>query len=274
MLTQHTKTKNKQLTIYIVLLVAVLAFMLALGRCGKGGNDGSKVNMTDTLRVAIEFSPMYYYTYDDTLGGYNYDLLRLISQNTGKPMKFTPVVTLSKAIDGLDNGTYDLLVAQFPMTAQNSKLYAFTQAVYLDRQVLVQLKNDKGEVAIKSQLDLAGDTVHVVKDSPMEERVESLSREIGDTIHVVVDEHYGPEQLFLKVVSGEVRFAVINETIARQLAKKYKEIDISTAISFSQKQSWVLSKDNTVLRDSLNSWLTAAQSTRQDTRLRQRYDLK
>ena len=54
---------------------------------------------------------------DDTIGGYNYDLLRLMSDSTGCPMKFHPIVTLEKALAGLDNGRYDMVVAQFPMTA-------------------------------------------------------------------------------------------------------------------------------------------------------------
>lgn len=88
----------------------------------------------------------------------------------------------------------------------------------------------------------------IVKDSPMRERVEALSREIGDTIHIQTENSYGPEQLFLKVVTGEIDFAVINSHIAHQLAKKYADkVDVSRDISFSQLQSWVLKKGNTDL---------------------------
>ena len=122
----------------------------------------------------------------------------------------------------------------------------------------MQRKDAKGGTAVKSQLDLAGKTVWIVKDSPMRERVEALSREIGDTIHIQTENSYGPEQLFLKVVTGEINYAVINSHIAHQLAKKYaNKVDVSRDISFSQLQSWVLKKGNTDLCKKINEQIKA-----------------
>ena len=147
------------------------------------------------------------------------------------------------------------MAAQFPVTRENKAQYLFTQALYLDKQVLVQRITDHG-VTVNSQLDLAGDTVNIVKGSPMRERIISLSREIGDTIFVVSDSVYGPEQLFLMVATGDIKYAVINETIARKMAASHPGVDISTAISFSQFQSLTLQKDNKELCDNFNKWIS------------------
>ena len=116
--------------------------------------------------------------------------------------------------------------------------------------MLVQ-RNDEG-IVIGSQLDLAGDTVNIVKGSPMRERIMSLSREIGDTIYVVQDSVYGPEQLFLMVSTGDIKYAVINESIARKLASTHPNVDVSQAISFTQFQSLTLDKGEIELCDKLN----------------------
>lgn len=249
---KQAPAKRGQMILYLALLALVVGCMVALSMCDKPVNQSSTHHSGgDTLDIAIEYSPVTYYTYDDTLGGYNYDLLRLISQNTDRPMKFHPIVTLEKALAGLEEGRFDVVVAQYPMTAGDTARYAFTQPIYIDQQVLVQRRGSK---AIRSQLDLAGDTVWTVKGSPMTQRVASLSREIGDTIYVHVDELYGPEQLMMMVSTGEIRYAVVNRSIARAMAAKLPNLDRSVAISLSQFQSWIVSKERQVLCDSLNLW--------------------
>lgn len=238
--------------LYMALLAVVVGCMFALSLCDRPvGNVASQPSGGDTLDIAIEYSPVTYYTYDDTLGGYNYDLLRLISSQAGCPMKFHPVVTLEKALSGLEDGRFDVVVAQFPMTAGDTSRLTFTEPIYIDQQVLVQRRDSR---AIRSQLDLAGDTVWVVKGSPMVQRIASLSREIGDTIYVHVDELYGPEQLMMMVSSGEIRYTVVNRSIARAMASRLPNLDRSVAISLSQFQSWMVSKHRQSLRDSLNQW--------------------
>ena len=249
---QQQSSKRGQMILYMLLLAIVVACMVALSMCDKPVEaPGERPSGGDTLDIAIEYSPVTYYTYDDTLGGYNYDLLRMIADSVGCPMKFHPVVTLEKALSGLDDGRYDVLVAQFPMTARDTSRFAFTEPIYIDQQVLVQRR---GSQAIHSQLDLAGDTVWVVKGSPMIGRIASLSREIGDTIYVHVDELYGPEQLIMMVSAGEIRYAVVNRSIARAMAARLPNIDRSVAISLSQFQSWIVAKNRQGLCDSLNRW--------------------
>lgn len=256
MLKKIPKIKSWQFALYAVLLVVVVGLMFSLKNCGKESRqfaDSSRVVCAsggDTIDVAIEYSPLSYYTYGDTTGGFYYELINLISQNSGMKIKFHPFSRLNDALMGLDKGVYDFVAAQFPVTMENKENYLFSEAIYLDKQVLVQ--RDTGDIVIKSQLDLAGDTVTIVKGSPMRERIMSLSREIGDTIYIVSDPDYGPEQLFLMVASGDIKYAVINETTARKMAALYPNVDISQAISFSQFQSFFMKKDNSDLCGRLN----------------------
>lgn len=256
MLKKINPKKKWQLLLYVALLLVAIVAMVLLRNCNS--NEGlmgahnrvDKASSGDTIDVAIEYSPLSYYTYGDTTGGFNYEFLRLISKTCGLKFKYHPIVSLQVALKGLKQGTYDVMAAQFPVTRGNKEHYLFTSALYLDNQVLVQ-RNDSGLV-INSQLDLAGDTVNIVKGSPMGERIMSLSREIGDTIYVVQDSVYGPEQLFLMVATGDIKYAVINESIARKLAASHPNVDVSKAISFTQFQSLTLDKGSKELCDKLN----------------------
>lgn len=252
MLRQQKTVIKGRAVLYVALLALTVALMVMLSRCDQPiTSEGDRPSGGDTLDIAIEYSPITYYSYDDTLGGFDYDLLRLVSQCSGRPMKFHPIVTLARGLEGLNDSTYDVLVAQFPMTAAGRKNYLFTDPVYIDKQVLVQ----RAETGVKRQFQLAGETVWVVNGSPMKERIEGLSREMGDTIHVMTDSIYGAEQLMMRVAAREIKFAVVNKSIARAMAQKLDGLDISVDISLSQFQAWVLRKDNQPLCDSLNAWL-------------------
>lgn len=266
-------TKKGNSVIYIILLVVIISLMLVLKHCSTSTTNASGTSSGDTLRVAIEYSPLSCYTYNDTLGGYCYDLVRLLSCRANREVKFFPLVTLSDALNDLNDGKYDILIAQFPVTKENRDDYIFSEALYLDRQVLVQRADSAGNVKVKSQLDLAGKTLCVVKGSPMRDRIESLAREIGDSIMIDEDAVYGPEQLFVRVASGEIEYAVINEAIARSLLSKYPNVNIDTDISFTQFQSMILRKDNTALCDSVNSWLKKMKNTERFKSLQKRYNL-
>ncbi len=257
MLRERRKVIKGQTLLYVALLGVTIALMVMLSRCDQPRPAAiDHPSGGDTLDVAIEYSPITYYSYDDTLGGFDYDLLRLISQHCGRPMKFHPIVTLSRGLEGLNDSTYDVLVAQFPTTVDGRERYLFTNPVYIDKQVLVQ----RAQNGIKRHFQLAGDTVWVVKGSPMKERIEGLSREIGDTIHVMTDPTYGAEQLLLRVAAGEIKYAVVNQSIARIMSDKVQGLDISIDISLSQFQAWVLRKNNQALCDSLNRWIDAAKA--------------
>ena len=260
--------------IYVVLLVIIISLMVVLKNCsGQASSVADGSGHGDTLMVAIEYSPLSCYTYNDTLGGFCYDAVRLMAVQAHREVKFCPLVTLGDALGDLNGGRYDMLIAQFPVTKENREEYLFSDELYLDRQVLVQRTDSAGNVNVKTQLDLAGKTLWVVKGSPMRDRIESLAREIGDSIMVAEDAVYGPEQLFMRVATGEIDYAVINETVARSLAPKYSRVNIDTDISFTQFQSIIIKKGNQALCDSVNTWLKAIKTMPQFHALEERYNL-
>lgn len=259
--------KKGSMALYMLLLVVALAVMVWLRKSMETKSIESK---NETI-VALEYAPMFLYTYEDTLGGFSYDLLRMVAKHGGLKLKFQPMVTLSTSLEKLKSGEYKMVCAEFPVTKDNRQEYLFTNPIYLDRQVLVQKKSENGEIRVKSQLELARDTVWVIDGSSSEQRLRNLSHEIGDTIYVKAETEYGAEQLFLRVASGEIKLAVVNERIAKELAKKYDDVDISTGISFTQFQSWIIRQEDVAFRDSINSWIEEVKHTPEYKSLYNRY---
>lgn len=260
---------------YLLLLLFAIAAMLTLRNCRAGSTyDRNRRAGGDTINVAIEYSPMSLYKYGDTLGGFNYDLIREIAAGKGMKLKFHPLSTLALGLDGLAEGKYDIIVADVANTTQLENKVIFTEPTFLDRQVLVQLKDSITHKApITQQLQLAGDTVYVPDDATLISRIHALGREIGDTIPVKVIPEYGAEQLFVLTAKGQLPRTVVNESMARRLQKSYPEVDASLGISFTQFQSWLLSPDKRELADRVSKAIKEYKQTPAYRQLLSRYHL-
>lgn len=260
------------MAILLLLLVVAVGAMIAL-KCCVANRHATRFghNNSDTVSVALQYSPMSFYMHGDTLGGLDYDILHIIARQHDITFRYTPVTTAAEGLEGLRTGRFDLVAANLPMTAALRDSFLVTEPVYSDRQVLIQLRDTTGSrPIIESPLGLRGDTVYVTAGSPNVARLENLIREIGDTIYIRQVPNTA-EQLFIMTALGEIPMAVINGQIARNLSVDYPMVDYSTGVSFTQFQPWVLSKHDTVLRDSLNHWLTSLKETELYRSLTDRY---
>ena len=166
-------------------------------------------------------------------------------------------MSLAESFQELEKNKCDIIARNIPITSDIKEEYLFTEPIVLNKQVLVQRTEEanKGIKPLRNQLDLAGKTLYIPKDSPARLRLQNLGHEIGDTIYVVEDELYSGEQLAIMVAKGDIDYAVCDQQIATLSQKQLPEIDIKTDISFTQLQSWAVRKDSPILLDSLNSWL-------------------
>lgn len=256
--------KKRYIYIYIVLLIIVVGFMTWL-RSQSGGyhpRSFEEIESEGVLRIVTDYTPLSYYLQGDSLSGFDYELARMIGQRSGLSVEIIPEVNLSKSIEGLETGQYDIIARQLPVTSEIKEELAFTVPIQLNKQVLVQQKEPgEGKTPIRNQLDLAGKTLYIVSDAPTKLRINNLSHEIGDTIYIQEEKTYGAEQLIMMVATGEIEFAVCDKAIALEMSKDYPQIDCNTDISFTQFQSWALRKNDSILLDSLNKWITDIQQT-------------
>lgn len=248
---------------YLILVIIVLAIIFSIRNCGKKSTpqghprDYAEIVAEGILRVATEYNSISFYVDNDTVSGFHYELIKAFARDKGLEAKIDPVMSFNKRLEGLSTGMYDVIAYGILATSELKDSLLLTSPIVLNKQVLIQrrITGENDSLYIKNQLDLAGHTLHVVKGSPAIMRIRNLGNEIGDTIYVKEVEKYGSEQLIAMVAHGDIDYAVCDESIARAQADSLPQIDINTAISFTQFYSWAVSKQSPVLLDSLNSWL-------------------
>lgn len=265
--------RKSGLAALFIILILAMSGMALLRRCdasqASGLTDRFHHPGGDTLAVAIEMSPLTYnFANGDSAAGFDYEIISDYASDNKRPVVFRPVTNLEQAFRGLYEGEYDLLVASMPATGALREVFPLTDAVYLDKQVLVQRRSDEGVPgAISSQEQLRGDTVWVAEGSPAMTRLRNISFELGDSIHVRGGGARSAEQLGIMVALGEIRHAVVGEAVARHLAADYPQLDIETPISFNQFQTWAVAPSDSTLLRSLNSWLDSFKQTERYRRL-------
>ncbi len=258
--------KKNRPSLLIFILIGVLLLMFGMKKCSR--NESSSVSLRpgvvksggDTLDVAIELSPLSYSMSGDTISGLDYELLSTMAAKHGRPIKFHPFVPLKHATEGLRNGFYDVVISALPATDSLKAEFLLTDKVFLDREVLVQRHGATN--FIPTPEDLIGDTVWIAAGSPFKQRIRNLAAESGDTIMVIEADGRSAEQLVILVARGRIPRAVVNERVAAKMKEmKYDQLDYSVPVSFTQFQTWALSKENEALRDTLNAWLNQFRGT-------------
>ena len=260
-----TSKAHGRVPVIIAIAIIVLGGIGMARRCAHGSSKLANEYVKpggDTLAVAIEMSPLTYFLSHDTAEGFDYQILRDITSEHGIVADFYPVANLDDAFLGLYQHRYDMIVGSLPSTNALKKYFPLTEAVYLDKQVLVQRRDSAGgRGPISSQEQLLKDTVWVAEGSPNLTRLRNMSHELGETIYVRTDPAYSSEHLAILTALGEVKQAVVNEAIASKIAPDYPNLDIETPISLTQFQCWAVAPGDSTLLDSLNTWLYEFKST-------------
>ena len=186
---------------------------------------------------------MSFFVEGDTVSGFHYELIQAFASSMGLETEIQPVMGFEDRIKGLTNGSFDIIAYNMPINAMLKDSLAFTTPINVDKQVLVQRKRSENDsIFIESQVELGGHTLHMVKGSPALLRIHHICEEIADTIYISEVDKYGPEQLIAMVAHGDIDYAVCDENIASVLIDSLPQMDINTAISFSQFYVWAVNK--------------------------------
>lgn len=259
---QKLKLLKGRIILYLILLLAALSAMASLRDCRRHRLPAVETGSSggDTLDVGILYGPLSYYMRGDTISGINYDIIRLLGRDLGRPVRFWPVVNITDGLRRLSHHRFHIL-ASLPSGNSHKDRFIFTRSVFLDRLVLVQLPGADGKPTVTSALHLAGDTVYIPADSPAADRLRNLSREIGEHVEIMERRDLSEEYLCMKVATGELKYAVVNEKTALAMKENYPALDIENPVSFTQFQVWALNRADTTLLRSIDSWLSDFENT-------------
>lgn len=218
-----------------------------------------------SLDVIIDYNSVDYFIYRGQPMGFQYEMMDYFAKEMGLKLKIHVVESLDEAFSKLYNGKADIVAMGITVTSERRRLFDFTDPLLITRQVLVQklpkdwrrisTRNELETRLIRTSLELAGKTIHVQAASVFRKRLEVLADEIGDTI-IIIDDNRDVEELIEAVSDGQIEFTVADEHMALVLESFYDEIDVGTPLSFPQKISWAVGKEqNNELLLEINKWL-------------------
>lgn len=257
---KYAKPRTMQIAIYGLLLIIVIVAMFWLRHIANG-KVGLNVNgeKEDTIHAAIVYGPESYRVLmsedgNDSIIGINYHLLEGLQDALGVKVVMHPVIDRDMALSKVAAGEYDIF-ASLPADNFVKQDFLTTRDIFLDRMVLLQLRNHNGTLPANSALDLTGDTIHVEKGSAAKRRLENLQKEIGGSITIIEEPELSEEYLAMKVADRVWKYSVINEKTAMRMKEQYPDLDFSTPVSFTQFQVWVLPQGRDSLLDLVNKYL-------------------
>lgn len=235
--------------------------------------DYDAIAQEGVIRATTEYNSVSFFLEGDTVTGFNYELLQAFARDHGLKVEIHPEMAFNKCLEGLGNGTFDLIANGILATSELKDSLLLTNPIALSRQILVQRKpsSDNDSLYIKSLLDLGKKTIYIPQNSPYMLRLRNLESEIGDTIYIREMKKYGSEQLISLVAHGDIDYAVCEESIAMAAADSLPQIDINTAIGFTQFYSWAVNKQSPALLDTLNTWIDRFKEGKEYKRIYRRY---
>ena len=220
--------------------------------------DLPQIREKGKLSVVTDFNSINYFIYRGQPMGFQYEMLKELADylNIELELKVSNDVALN--FESLIKGDFDLIASNLTITNARRELVDFTVPHSQTSQVLIQRKLNNPEPGnkgfIHNPIELAGKTIFVHQNSSYSARLHNLEEEIGEDINIV-EVSTETEQLIKMVANGEIEYTISDQNIAVVNKTYYPEIDIETAISFSQNQAWAVRKGSVELKNEIDSWL-------------------
>ena len=256
----HRKTRIALAGLVFLLIATVLVLIESgIGNQRMTGDEPIDCDLTEViqrgvLRASTNYNSTNYFVYRGEPMGFHLEMLRHFANHLGVELEITVSNDLDVNFDCLLNGGgCDLIAMDLTVTQSRRQLVQFTTPHSHTRQMLVQ-RRVHGQLPLRNQLDLAGRTVHVQRNTVYIDRLISLMEEIGDTIYVV-EMQEDVEQLIEMVAKGDIDFTISDEQLARLNQHYYANLDVQTPVSFSQHLSWAVRHSSNTLLEEINQWL-------------------
>ena len=227
--------------------------------------DLDEIRKRGKLVALTGYSYTSYFIYKGTTMGYEYELLEALAKHLNVELEIVIVQDMDQIFDMLNRGEGDIIADNLTITKEREELVDFTVPHNTTRQVLVQKKplnwqqlkiHELEKKLIRDPLGLAGKEVHVRRESSYYSRLQNLSDEIGADIKIVeAPGDMETEELIMRVSEGKIPYTIADENIAQLNLQYYNNLDVKTAVSFSQNIAWAVRKSSPKLHMAVNAWI-------------------
>jgi len=227
--------------------------------------DLEQIKASGKLRALMVYSGTTYYLYKGRPMGYEFELLERLSKYLGVKLEIVVVNNVNELFEKLNNGEGDIVAHGLTITTERKSEVAFTDHLYLTKQVLVQKKPDNWrsmnwrsleKALVHDPIDLLGDTISVRDLSSYKERIYNLSDELGGKINVdILPGEMATDEIIERVAIGDIKYTIADQNIASIMSTYYPNLDVTVPVSFSQRIAWATRHDSKNLLNATNNWL-------------------
>lgn len=234
-------------------------------------HDLTQIVDSGELVVLTLYSSTTYFNYRGQEMGYQYELSQQFADELGVKLRIKTARTPMQLVEMLQRGEGDLIAYTLPITKRGKDSLLYCGEEVITHQVIVQRRGGK-QAALKDVTELIGKQVHV-KPGKYYERLKNLNEELGGGIEIVLVENDSTsvEDLITKVAQGVIDYTVADNDIARLNKTYYPSLNIELSISFDQRASWAVRKDQPLLAAKADEWHKAGMTRPEYTASMKRY---
>ena len=260
---------------YIFAIVLLIILFNLLQSCSSKNEQEEEVkieNLRDSKLVALTgYNAYSYFIYKGQPMGFEYELVKKLAEYFNVALEVKVIRSIEEMFEMLNSGEGDLIAFNLTITKERLEIVDFTKPINTIKQVLVQRKpkdwrkmklHEIEKRLIRDPAELIGKTVFVRSSSAYVQRLINLSDEIGGDINVVEAEpELTIEDLIALVDSGAIDYTISDDNIAHLNTVYYRNIDVETDISLSQRIAWAVEKNSDDFKADVNRWLDSMKAT-------------
>lgn len=217
--------------------------------------DLPQIKDSGELVALTLYSSTSYFLYRGEPMGFQYELCEQFAQSLGLRLRIEVANNPAELVQKLLRKEGDIIAYNLAVTNEWKDSVLYCGEEMITHQVIVQ-RNGKG--VLKDVTELIGKEIYV-KPGKHLDRLVHLDKELGGgiLIHEILEDSITTEDLIAKVAQGEIDYTICDNDIARLNRTYYPSLNIDLQISFVQRSSWAVRKDEPLLAQAANEWYKA-----------------
>lgn len=245
----------------------LLILFLSVVGCGNrkkavaGNIDLPQIKKSRELVVLTMNRSTSYFIYRGEEMGFQYELANQFANSLGLKLKIKTARNMKEMLDKLHRGEGDIVAFNVPYTKENKNNLLYCGEQVVTHQVLVQRKGSHVP-PVTNVTQLVGKDIYV-KPGRYVQRLENLNKELGGGIHIheVKADSITTEDLIYQVSVGRINYTIADDEEALLNKTYYENLNLSLAVSFDQRSSWVVRKNSPLLAQAATKWYKENMST-------------
>lgn len=217
-------------------------------------HDLTEIRDSGRIVALTLYSSTTYFNYRGEPMGFQYELCEQFARSLGVELEMKVADSPQQLEQMLLQGEGDFIAYNLPVTLDRRDSLLYCGEDVISHQVLVQRKGRR-EKPLADVTQLIGKEVYV-KPGRCHTRLVNLDKELGGgiIIHEVKGDSITEEDLIALVALGEIDYTVSDSEVAKLNRTYYPNLSIGLQVSFDQRSSWAVRKDQPLLAEAANRW--------------------